>query len=310
MTKSVRAAGSKTVSLVLGSGGARGMAHIGAIRCLREHGYDIRYISGSSIGALVGGIYAAGKLEEYANWVLELNRTDILRMLDWSFNHGALFKGDKIIDVLEKLIGSCNIEDLSVGFTAVATDLDGEREVWFNNGPLFHAIRASIAVPMVFEPVRHMDRVLVDGGLVNPIPIAPVLNEQSNMIIAIDLNAVPEGNAAQTETEQSAVNDSEYRRKIISFIERFLPTSQQKEPDKFPGLFDLILRSMDVMQTTIARYKLAGYTPDVTVSIPRDACGFFEFYRASELIDKGYQRTEEAIAQFAPASATDGGPVL
>lgn len=289
----------KTISLVLGSGGARGMAHIGVIRCLQERGYDIRYISGTSIGALVGGVYAAGKLDEYTNWVKQLTRTDILRLLDWSFSHGALFKGDKIIDVLEKLIGSCNIEELPVRFTAVASDLDGEREVWFNSGPLFQAIRASIAVPMVFEPVMHMGKVLVDGGLVNPIPIAPVMNEQSDLIIAVDLNAVAEGNAAmRKQVEKSAGDDNEYRLKIVSFIEKFLPTSQQSEPDKLPGLFDLIIRSMDVMQTTIARYKMAGYTPHVTISVPRDACGFFEFYRAAELIDLGYQRAEEALAQL------------
>lgn len=288
-------AGKKSISLVLGSGGARGMAHIGVIRCLQKHGYDIRYISGTSIGALVGGIYAAGKLEQYASWVQELNRTDILRLLDWSFSHGSLFKGDKIMDVLEKLIGNRNIEDLPIGYTAVASDLDGEAEVWFNSGPLFQAIRASIAVPMVFEPVRHMGKVLVDGGLVNPIPIAPVLNEHSDLIIAVDLNAAAEGIALQKE-QQTRGDDSEYRIKIMSFFERFLPTSQQAEPDNLPGMFDLILRSMDVMQTTISRYKIAGYSPHVTISVPRDACGFFEFYRATELIELGYQRTEEALA--------------
>lgn len=286
----------KTVSLVLGSGGARGMAHIGVIRCLRKNGYDIRYISGTSIGALVGGIYAAGKLEEYANWVLELDRTDILRLLDWSFSRGALFKGDKIMEVLEKLIGRRNIENLPIGFTAVATDLESEREVWFNSGSLFEAIRASIAVPMVFEPVRHTGRLLVDGGLVNPIPIAPVLNEQSDLIFAVDLNAVAEGRPAEPDaTAHTRVDESEYRAKIIGFIEKFLPGADHQEPEKLPGLFDLILRSMDAMQTTIARYKMAGYTPDLTVNIPRDAAGFFEFYHARELIDLGYRRAQEAL---------------
>jgi len=290
--------GNKTVSLVLGSGGARGMAHIGVIRCLRERGYDIRYISGTSIGALVGGIYAAGKLDEYERWVLELDRTDILRLLDWSFSHSSLFKGDKIIDVLEKLIGNRNIEELPVGFTAVATDLDGEREVWLNSGPLFNAIRASIAVPMVFEPVRNMGRLLVDGGLVNPIPIAPVLNEQSDMIIAVDLNAAAEGRSkSQLPSDQQGVNDNEYRQRIISFIEKFMPGDDTQEPYNLPGLFDLVLQSMDVMQTTIARYKMAGYSPDITVNIPRDTCSFFEFFRAGELIELGYSRAEAALAQ-------------
>jgi NTE family protein len=292
--------GNKTVSLVLGSGGARGMAHIGVIRCLQDKGYNIKYISGTSIGALVGGIYAAGKLDEYSKWVTELDKTNLLRLLDWSFRRGALFKGDKIIGVLEKLIGNSNIEDLPIGFTAVATDLQGEREVWFNSGPLFDAIRASIAIPMVFEPVMHMNRLLVDGGLVNPIPIAPVLNEQSDLIIAVDLNAAQEHPmVAQKLPEQRNEDTSEYRLMISSFIEKFLPQGETQEPDNYPGLFDLIIQSMDVMQTTIARFKLAGYTPDVTINIPRDACAFFEFYRARELIDLGYCRAEAALAMSA-----------
>lgn len=287
------------VSLVLGSGGARGLAHIGVIHCLEDNGYNIRYISGTSIGALIGGIYAAGKLDEYTKWVKELDKTHVLRLLDWSFSHGAIFKGDKIVKVLQNLIGEHDIEELPVGFTAVATDLDNEREVWLNRGPLFDAIRASIAVPMVFEPVRYAGKLLVDGGLVNPIPMAPVMNHHSDLIMAVDLNAAAEGGAGPAQASvPPATGSGEYRARIMHFIESFLPHSSAPDPSDFPGLFDLMMRSMDVMQTTIARFKLAGYAPDLTVDIPRDKCGFFEFYRAAELIDFGYERAQHTLKRL------------
>jgi len=182
----------KSISLVLGGGGARGLTHIGVIRYLEDQGYDIRYISGSSIGALIGGIYAAGKLDSYAQWVSALEKKDIVRLMDWSFRGGALLKGDRIISVLRDLIGEYNIEDLPIGYTAVATSIHEGREVWLNRGPLFTAIRASTAVPIIFTPVKLGNRLLVDGGLINPIPIAPTLNDDTDLTIAVDLCALPE----------------------------------------------------------------------------------------------------------------------
>ena len=289
------------ISLVLGAGGARGLAHIGVIRCLDERGYRIRYIAGASIGALIGGIYAAGKLDEYAAWVCELDKGSVLRLLDWSFSYGAIFKGDKIINTLKDLVGDCNIEDLPIGFTAVATDLQSEREIWFNHGPLFDAIRASVAVPMIFKPVKSGHRLLVDGGLVNPIPIAPALNNDSDLTIAVDLNATPQGRLEGESTEEAAETPdekSEYRQKLEKFTEMLFPSEPKAELDTVPGFFDLMMRSMDVMQSTIASFKLAAYKPNITISIPKDRCGFFEFYRAREVIDYGYQRASEVLDAY------------
>jgi NTE family protein len=285
----------KTVSLVLGSGGARGLAHIGVIRCLVDQGYEIKYIAGTSVGALIGGIYAAGKLDEYEHWVRELDRTDVVRLLDLSFSRGALFKGEKIIDVLKKLVGNCNIEDLPLGFTAVATDLNTEREIWLNQGPLFDAIRASIAVPMVFEPVKSDKRLLVDGGLVNPVPIAPTLNDKSDKTIVVDLNAPAEGIQLQeNEMEKEKDFHSEYRKKLVCFIQDLFSSDDDTQED-VSGFYDLLMRSMDAMQTTIANFRVAAYKPDVVIKIPRDVCDFFEFYKASELIEFGYKRTKESL---------------
>ena len=163
----------KRISLVLGSGGARGLAHIGIIRYLEEQGYRIESISGSSMGALIGGIYATGKLEVYAEWVSALEKIDILRLLDISFSSGGFLRGDKVIRALRDLIGDHRIEDLPIAYTAVSADLNRQREVWLKSGSLFDAIRASIAIPTLFTPVKHENRLLVDGGLVNPVPIAP-----------------------------------------------------------------------------------------------------------------------------------------
>ena len=143
----------KTVSLVLGSGGARGLAHIGIIQWLEERGYEIESIAGSSMGALVGGIHAIGELDAYTHWVKALRQIDVLRLLDFSFQKSGLIKGDRVISVLKELTGDRNIEELPISFTAVATNVNDQREVWLNHGSLFDAIRASIAIPTIFTPV-------------------------------------------------------------------------------------------------------------------------------------------------------------
>ena len=177
---------------MLGSGGARGYAHIGVIEELEAHGFAIRSIAGSSMGALVGGVYAAGKLQAYSDWVRPLQRFDVLRLLDWTISGGGFIKGDRIIAALKKLIGDINIEDLPIPYTAVAVDLDVQREVWFSHGSLFDAIRASIAIPTIFRPYRYQGRLLVDGGLLNPLPVSPTLRDLTDATIAVDVNAPSE----------------------------------------------------------------------------------------------------------------------
>src|SRR5690606_25481298 len=262
-------------SLVLGAGGARGLTHIGVIRCLEAHGYDIRYISGSSMGALVGGIYAAGKLDTFTDWVTALERLDVLRLLDWSLN-GSLFKGEPIIRVLRDLVGDCRIEELPIGFTAIATELSTGREMWLNRGLLFDAISASIAVPMIFAPVTMEDRVLVDGGIVNPVPVAPTLNTYSDVTIAVDLNA-PDDPDAALRIRAGRTDDKErsQRQSILSFIDGLLGSDETPESNHL-GFSDLATRSMDAMQRTITQLKLATYAPTLVVRVPGNVCGFFD----------------------------------
>ncbi|HEX7079739.1 MAG TPA: patatin-like phospholipase family protein [Gammaproteobacteria bacterium] len=290
--------GNVSASLVLGAGGARGLAHVGVIRCLEDNGYEIRYISGSSMGALVGGIFAAGKLDAFADWVVALQRLDVLRLLDWSLSGGALFKGERIIRVLEALVGDRVIEELPIGFTAVATELSTGREMWLNRGSLFDAIHASIAVPTIFAPVPRDGLVLVDGGIVNPVPVAPTLNAHTDVTVAVDLNA-PDETVVPVRLGSSSeprVGDGT-RQSILRFLDAILPPSDQAPATRM-GFYDLAARSMDAMQRTITQLKLASYAPSLVIRIPGNLCGFFDFYRAKELIDFGYERTERALERL------------
>jgi len=293
----------KTVSLVLGSGGARGLAHIGVINWLTEQGYDIRSISGASMGALVGGIYASGHLDVYTEWVTRLEKMDVLGLLDFSFGEGGLIKGERIIRVLRDLIGDYQIEDLPLAFTAVATDLDNQKEVWLNKGPLFEAIRASMAIPSIFTPVIYHGMRLVDGGLLNPIPIAPTLKDKTDITIAVNLSARPRSRPAITRTsapaeeEPATEEDASYRENIPHFIDRLHDKIFESSPADI-GLLDIITNSLDTMQNSIARFRLAAYGPDIIINIPSDVCLFYEFYRAKELIQIGYEITE---ASFNPS---------
>lgn len=288
----------KSISLVLGSGGARGHAHIGVIRAIEERGVDIRNIAGTSMGAVIGGIYAADKLATYVDWANRLGRNDVVRLLDFSFNWTSIFKGERIIEVLRELIGDCQIEELDRGFTAVATALDEQREVWLTSGALFRAIRASTAVPGVFAPVELNGQVLVDGGLVNPIPIAPTLTDSTDMTIAVNLSGMSEKYerpAAKKDKAESA-SDKGYREKISEFISSVMDDDDGDESK--PDAADLLVKSIDVMQGAIARLKLAAYTPDKVIDIPRDACSFFEFHRAEEMADLGYEKTTRALDEL------------
>ena len=253
----------KTVSLVLGSGGARGLAHIGVIHVLEEKGYEITTIAGCSIGALIGGIYAAGKLHEYEEWVRNLTKMDMVNMMDISWEGGGLVKGDKIIAKMIKLVGDRQIEDLPITFTAVATELESGREVWLSSGPLFDAIRSSCSLPLFFTPVKYKEKMLVDGGVVNPVPIAPVFDAQTDLTLAVNLGGKP-------------------------------AREEPLKPRKVIGSYDVAYMVFDAMQSTIARQKLAAYPPDLVIDIPRDAARTFDVDKASEMIALG-RRAAEAV---------------
>ncbi len=293
----------KTVSLVLGSGGARGLAHIGIIEWLNEHDLEIASIAGASMGALVGGIYAAGRLDVYKTWVRALQKTDIIRFLDFAFSTSGLFKGDRIMTVLRDMVGEFDIEDLPISFTAVATDVERQREVWLSQGPLFEAIRASIAIPTIFTPYQYEGTKLVDGGLLNPVPIAPTFKDMTDLTVAVNLNSPHRrGDEAlvrrpRPEPEPGDELKGGYRKKINRFLDGLQDVVKQRARSEL-DVFDLINKSFETMQNAIANVKLAAYAPDVIINIPRDACASFEFHRADEMFDLGHRMAESALSGY------------
>lgn len=310
-------------TLVLGSGGARGLAHIGVIQALSSDGrYDIRAVTGASIGALVGGLYAAGKLDDYTHWVRELKGSDVWSLLDFSFTRRGLFTGERLMTRLKDMLGDAQIEDLPIPFTAVACDLYRRQEVWLDRGSLFEAIRASIAIPGLFTPVERDGRVLVDGGLLSPVPVVPALQHGAPCTIAVSLNGASEppgatrpgqGRAAAAAPgahPQSEPARANAMQEFLSWAGRTMgwtpPTgaASDKAADEATGAvaqrapddgFDLISLSVDAMQDRIARHQLAACRPDLLIEIAVDACGMLEFHRAGEMIDLGRLRARRAL---------------
>lgn len=315
----------RSVALVLGSGGARGLAHIGVIEALQARGYRVRAIAGSSMGALVGGIHAAGRLPEYTAWVRALQRIDVLRLVDFTFTGGGFIKGERVIAALRELVGDVRIETLPVAYTAVATDLDKEREVWLSHGPLFDAIRASIAIPGVFTPVVLEGHTLVDGGLLNPLPMAAVLHAIVDLTIAVNVNAPVErltarapdppppptvpAAAAPAEASDAWTAMAAYRAKVMELIDGFIDRRAAPRPAIEPGWREMLMRSLETMQGAITRLRLATHTPDLLINIPHDAAAIYEFHRADELIALGRERAERALDALAEGSRQAGLPL-
>ena len=288
----------QTVSLVLGSGGARGLAHIGVIHWLEQNGYKIESISGCSMGALIGGVYAAGRLDEFETWVRAITRFDIVSMLDLSWSKTGLVKGDKIINTLTELVGDMVIEGLPITYTAVAADILNEKEVWMNSGNLFEAIRASISLPLFFTPFRYQGVDLIDGGVLNPVPIAPTFSDSTDLTIAISLGGKPQSKLTKA-IENDPVADAKppFNQKINEFITSFKSSTVSHISQDW-GAYDIANQAFDAMQSTIARQKLAAYPPDHFIEIARNACETLEFDRASEMIDLGYQKAEETMLKM------------
>lgn len=296
------------VALALGSGGARGLAHIGVIQALEARGLRIVAIAGSSMGALVGGIHAAGRLDDYSEWARALERSDVARLLDFAFGHPGLIKGERVIGVMREMVGDHLIEDLPIAYTAVATDLAAQREVWLTEGRLFDAIRASIAIPMLFTPHRIGGRELVDGGLLAPVPMAPMRQVQCDVVIAVDVNshastglqAFGRQRAAAraptpTRVEPAAAPDPGIKARIAALFEGLTDRRNSAPSPSPPGLLDLMSRSLDTMQAQLSRLQLALDPPDLVIRIPRNTCMFHEFWRADEVIDVGREAAELAL---------------
>ncbi len=282
----------KRVSLVLGSGGARGYAHIGVIEILEKKGYEIVSISGASMGALIGGLYGCGKLDEYRDWVLGLDAFDVAYLLDISFARGGIIEGEKVFKKLAEMTGDINIEDLPIKYTAVSTDIVRKKEVWFQQGNLLDAIRASIAIPSIFTPVTKEKMILVDGGALNPLPVAPTQSDLTDLTIGVNLYAkIPKPKVKTGKSEDIRKHNIE-----MAVRELFV---NAKEERKF-SMFDVLDKTFDTMQDALTRYRIAGYPPDIMINISMHVCNTFDFHKAAEVIEAGKMAAIEAIEEIKP----------
>lgn len=324
--------GGNKVALVLGSGGARGYAHIGVIEALEARGFEIISIAGCSMGALIAGIYASGKLPEYREWVCDLDYLDVLKLVDVTWSPMGAMRANKVMSKLEALVGDMLIEDLPIPVTTVATDLVRQREVWFQNGSLLRAIRASIAVPGVITPVHLGDQVLVDGGLLNPLPIMPILAaHEADFVVAVNVTAhspqpvtleelLPCDDAHDSRTEFERNRDaniggwmSDVREATKRLWDGLGGGGDEDEEEESAdsrgkrewGKLDMILESFDITQAALAKYKIAGYPPDVLIEVPKTVCSTYEFHRAKDLIRLGRHLADEALERRMPGIASD-----
>lgn len=276
----------KKVSLVLGSGGARGYAHIGVIEELERSSYEIVSISGSSMGALIGALYACNKIDEFKEWVLGLNGMDLTTWLDISWdNRSGIFRGIKLMEKLATMIGDKNIEDLPIKYTAVATDLNRNKEVWFQHGNLLEAVRASISIPSLFTPIQTDGMLLVDGGVLNPLPVAPTMSDHSDIIIAVNLYA-----DCQNIDVSLPIIEIEKESTIKSMIDNVMQKTQDfLSDDEMVSIpvFKVLEKTLDSMQRTLISYHLGNYPPDVLINISMEVCGTFDFHKANQTIEAG-----------------------
>lgn len=302
------------VALVLGAGGARGFAQIGVIEALEARGLDVVAVSGSSSGALVGGIYAAGKLADFREQLLRMDRSHFLRLLDPGLGLAGLLRGERLVAAMRDVVGNPTIESLPKLFTAVAVDLQRQRVVWLRSGPLWDALRASFAIPGLFTPHEVDGRLLVDGGLLAPLPITATRLSGAHRLVAVDMHSWPErppGEPARPGPPREAepANPEEHEgwlERVGDWIGSHVGHRGDRHDDGdgdpgIPtgrtaiGLVELMSRSLDTMQAQIARVELALDPPELVIRIPRDACQFYEFWRAAELIDIGRAEAEKAL---------------
>ena len=322
----------KNVALVLSSGGPRGFAYIGAIEALEEHGYTITSIAGTSIGSLVGGIYAAGKLAEFKEWLYSLNAWEVFSLMDLSIGKNHFVKGERIIEAIMEIVPNVKIEDLPIPYRAVATDLYTGREVVFDHGPLFRAIRASISIPSLFRPVKYGLTTLIDGAIVNCLPLNRVERTEGDLLVAFDVNDVDEEEISLIlhREHEARLMDKRFELEVheelldvihdfkhdtdMSLIKRLKHAGSRSmevlkdvfnyrrafnEDDSLDygeNYYDLLDRTFSLMNHKNTELMLELYKPDILVKMPFDSYGEISDYaKAREISDRGYQLMCEAL---------------
>jgi NTE family protein len=294
------------IGLALGSGSARGWAHIGAIRALQAQGIEPDVVCGTSVGALVGAIYVHGDLDAFEQWVTSLNWKGVLGLLDFTIE-GGLIKGDRLMGFLSSHLKNETIEQLAKPFAAVATDLETGNEVWLRQGRVADAVRASIALPGLFSPARAEGRLLVDGGLVNPIPVTLARALGADFVIAVDLNSELVGRHLKPRSFREVLAGSKPRGAEASWLEQIKHTLgiDRGEESPLPSLLDVVASSINIMQVRVTRSRLAGEPADLLVTPRLPDIGIMDYDRAKAAIAEGRRATEHALARLREIDAGD-----
>lgn len=279
----------KSVALVLSSGGSRGLAHIGVINELKKQGFNISSVSGTSIGAVIGGLYAMGRLEDYSTWVNSFNKRDVWGFMDFTLTTNGLLKGERVFDKMKTFIPDMNIEDMPIPFAAIATDILHEKEVVFTKGSFYEAARASVAIPAIFTPVKYANTILVDGGILNPIPIEHVLRKNGDMLIVVNLYG-----EKKVDIPKEKNTDNGYINRLRNNISGLILSGDKSNK----GHYSLLNSTTSAMMHKIAKMSIEKHQPDIVINIPYDSASTFEFYRAKELIELGQNAAKESILNF------------
>lgn len=272
------------IGLALGSGSARGWAHIGVIQELEKLGIEPQIVAGTSIGALVGAVYVAGQLDAFAEWVQKLEMRDVFGLMDITFS-GGVVKGEKLFGFFREQHANPNIEELDKKFVSVATEMRTGREVWLTKGPILRAARASCALPGLFSPVRYDDRWMLDGGLVNPVPVSACRGLGADIVIAVNLNAqlvgahLSHNSRQQAKTEKGSAEEHGIWQKVTDYF--------SSDGNSEPGFFDVVAASINIMQDRITRSRMAGDPPEITLVPLLEDFAMMDFHRAGEAIEEG-----------------------
>lgn len=272
------------IALALGGGAARGWAHIGVLRALDEAGIDVGMIAGTSIGALVGGCYLAGKLDELEAFARSLTMRRIAGLLDFTIGGGGLFGGMRLTRRMQDHLQGLSIEDLDRPFVAVAAEVNTGHEVWITSGSLITALRASYALPGIFEPVTCNNRTLIDGAIVNPVPVSVCRAHEEPLVVAVNLNYDLYGRSAVVKHSASVQMEEQHQ--------------QQKSAEARLGLTGVMVQAFNIIQDRISRARLAGDPPDLALHPRLNDIGLSEFHRAGEAIERGYEEGRAKIGEL------------
>lgn len=287
----------KKVSLVLSGGGARGIAHIGVIEELEKQGFEIHSVVGTSMGSLIGGVYALGKMDAYKNWMYSLDKLEVFKLVDFTFSKQGLIKGDRVFNKMREFIPDLNIEDLNVNYSAVATDLLNRKEVLFEKGSIYNAIRASTAIPTVLTPIRIEGVSYTDGGVMNNVPISHAKRIDDDLLIAVHVNSEMPLHRPNNSLNHDTKKESAYLKKLKDFKTQFNKIYSKEKSEEL-GYFDIFNSTINLLTYQLSMIAIEKNPPDILIKISRESCGIFDFYKAEELVEMGRDAAKKSIERY------------